>query len=567
MSMKRRDFLKLGAIGSLAVAMPFYVRAQTVPTIVFRGGTVLPVDSAFSQHTAIAIRGNKILGVGSDADMTSLAGSGAKIIDLEGRTVLPGFIEPHVHLTLLAALTDAVDVGPFVHPKFEDAVGELEKAVKDLSGPDAWLMGRQFDPSLLEPSRNLTIKELDKVAPDRPALVLNASGHIAYVNSKSLELAGYTEQSKDPEGSELGRFDDGKLNGVLFGQSAFLPILFKNEDVTKILGTGFGDAVSRVGDTCVPFGVTTITDMAAGVVGGRTELEAIRKLYDDGAMKARVRSYIYDQGAMKLGDMEPNWGNDYVRASGWKIVPDGSNQGFTGRQRAPYVGQLSLGLYYMEPEDLITRVDEVARAGWQLAIHGNGDAMIDGILNAVEFTTRKGFDMKSKRTRIEHCSILHDDQIARMVELGVEPSFLINHVHYWGHAMRDNVFGPRKVQLLDRCAAVEKAGLTWTMHTDAPVSPLGTLHKIRVAVVRDLWKEPDTILAPQERVSVEAAIRSVTANAAWQCGSEKVIGTLEAGKLADLVILDDDPRKVEPTKISDIKVSETWMDGKSVHGS
>ena len=130
--------------------------------------------------------------------------------------------------------------------------------------------------------------------------------------------------------------------------------------------------------------------------------------------------------------------------------------------------------------------------------------------------------------------------------------------------MRDRVFGPKKVQLLDRCRSVEEAGLRWVMHTDAPVSPLGSLHKIRVAVVRDLWKEPETILAPQERVSVESAIRSITSNAAWQCHSEAEIGSLEPGKLADLVVLEDDPRKVEPTAISDIRVSETWMDGRQV---
>ena len=144
------------------------------------------------------------------------------------------------------------------------------------------------------------------------------------------------------------------------------------------------------------------------------------------------------------------------------------------------------------------------------------------------------------------------------------PSFLINHVHYWGHVMRDEVFGPEKVQLLDRCRSVEEAGLNWVSHTDAPVSPLGSLHKVRVAVARDLWKEPGTILAPQERVSVEAAIRSVTRNAAWACHSEHEIGSLEPGKLADMVILESDPRDVDPVAISDIKVSETWMDGNQV---
>jgi predicted amidohydrolase YtcJ len=175
-----------------------------------------------------------------------------------------------------------------------------------------------------------------------------------------------------------------------------------------------------------------------------------------------------------------------------------------------------------------------------------------------------GLDVRPLRIRIEHCSILHDDQIRRMAALGMVPSFLIHHVHFWGHVMRDQVFGPDKVQLLDRCRAVDDAGLRWVVHTDAPVSHLGTLHKIRVAVARDLWKEPETTLAPHERVGVEAAIRAVTSNAAWACHSEGEIGSLEPGKRADLVLLEDDPRRVDPKAISEIGVSETWMNGERV---
>jgi predicted amidohydrolase YtcJ len=221
----------------------------------------------------------------------------------------------------------------------------------------------------------------------------------------------------------------------------------------------------------------------------------------------------------------------------------------------------------VQPEELKQMAKNRAQQGWPLALHGNGDAAIDSILDAVEAANNSGIDMKALRCRIEHCSILHDDQIARMAKLGVTPSFLINHVYYWGHAMRDDVFGPEKVQLLDRCASVEKAGLKWTMHSDAPVSALGTLQKIRVAVARDLWKEPGNVLAPQEKVSVEAAIRAVTINAAWQCHSETEIGSLENGKLADFVILKADPRKVNPTAISEIGISETWMNGKQVFQS
>jgi hypothetical protein len=286
-------------------------------------------------------------------------------------------------------------------------------------------------------------------------------------------------------------------------------------------------------------------------------------------MKSRIRAYLYsevaeawDKSGVKFGE-----GDENVRVAGWKIVHDGSNQGRTGRQREPYINSNDRGVYYVQPEELKQMTKQRAQQGWPLAIHGNGDAAIDSILDAVEAADKAGIDMKALRCRIEHCSILHDDQIARMAKLGVTPSFLINHVYYWGHAMRDDVFGPEKAQLLDRCASVEKAGLKWTMHSDAPVSALGTLQKIRVAVARDLWKEPGNVLAPQEKVSVEAAIRAVTINAAWQCHSETEIGSLEKGKLADFVILDADPRKVKPTAISDIGISETWMDGKQVFQS
>jgi predicted amidohydrolase YtcJ len=200
-------------------------------------------------------------------------------------------------------------------------------------------------------------------------------------------------------------------------------------------------------------------------------------------------------------------------------------------------------------------------------MHGNGNAAIDSILDAVAAARDDVVDVRALRCRIEHCSILHDEQIERMSALGMVPSFLINHVHYWGQVMRDEVFGPERVQFLDRCGAVEAAGLNWVAHTDAPVSPLGSLHKIRVAVARDLWREPDTILAPGERVSVETAIRAVTRNAAWACHSEHEIGSLEADKLTDLVILEDDPRRVEPTEISNILISETWMDGNRIYQS
>jgi predicted amidohydrolase YtcJ len=567
-SLNRRQFVYgAGALLGSTLVGCGKQRQQTADSgiTVFVNGTVLPVDAAFSEYEALAISGNKILAVGSRDDVLAAAGRGAKTIDLAGRVVLPGFIEPHMHFALMAGLGHLEDIGPFQQPKFDDTLNALRE-IAAAAGPGEWVMGRQFDPILLDPPRDLTTRDLDSVVSDRPAFILNASGHIAYVNSNALELAGISHNTEDPPGGEFGRYDDGSPNGVLYGQAAYMGLMLRNEQVTERMQSGFVSAGREVGEAAAALGITTLCDQATGAVAGPAELRSYRAMYDAGLMKARIRAYAYsEQPAWYEADVEAGQGDALMRLAGWKIVTDGSNQGFTGRQRGPYFTRDTVGIFYVEPDALREMVIDRGRKGWPLSLHGNGDAAIDSILDAVEAARAEGTDVQSLRCRIEHCSILHDDQIQRMQTLGMVPSFLINHVHYWGHVMRDEVFGPEKVQLLDRCGAVEKAGLNWVMHTDAPVSPLGSLHKIRVAVARDLWNEPDTILAPDERVSVEAAIRSVTRNAAWACHSEHEIGSLEHGKLADLVVLEEDPRAVEPTTISDIRISETWMDGNRVY--
>ena len=402
----------------------------------------------------------------------------------------------------------------------------------------------------------------------RPVFVLNASGHLAYVNSALLKLAGIKKDTPNPPGAEYFRYADGAPNGAMT-QKAYLPLLLSNETIKQSFAQGAVESGIKVGDEAASLGITTLCDMATGGASGYAEVESYRQMFATGRMKSRIRAYLYSEAAdsMDKSGAKPGQGDENVRIAGWKIVSDGSNQGLTGRQREPYLNRKSRGIFYVPPAELKKMVEKRGKQGWPLAIHGNGDAAIDRILDAVEAAAKAGIDRKSLRVSIEHCSILHDEQIARMKDLGVVPSFLINHVYFWGQAMRDNVFGPKKVQLLDRCASVEKANLKWSMHSDAPVSRMGTLQKIRVAVARDLWKEPGNVLAPQEKVSVEAAIRAVTINAAWQCHSEHEIGSLEKGKLADFVILDSDPRKVKPTEISDIKVSETWMNGKLVFRS
>jgi predicted amidohydrolase YtcJ len=573
MSWTRRSFVRTssGALVALSLA-GCRSRDDAAPgdVVIFHNGIVLPVDAPFSQHAAMAIQGNRVLAVGDVNTVRSAAGSGAREVDLDGRTVLPGFIEPHMHFALMAGLGHLPDIGPFQQPTFDDALDAITEIREEAArvGPDEWVMGRQFDPILLEPPRDLTTRGLDPVVPDRPAFFLNASGHIAYVNSRLLAAAGIDRTVEDPPGGEYGRYADGELNGVLYGQSVWLPILLSNESVVARMSGGFAEAGIGVGEEAAALGITTLCDMATGGLSGAGELDLYRQMYAEGRMSARIRAYLYEPAGAAFDEagVRPFDGDAFVKVAGFKVVSDGSNQGFTGRQRDPYVGTDNVGLFYVDPDALRAIVLDRAGRGWPMAVHGNGDGAIDSILDSMDAAAAAGIDVPALRMRIEHCSILHDDQIARMQEHGMVPSFLINHVHYWGHVMRDEVFGPEKVQLLDRSASVERAGLNWVFHSDAPVSPLGPLHMIRVAVARDLWAEPGTVLAPDERVSVEAAIRAQTINAAWAQHEEDDLGSLEPDKLADFVILEDDPRAVEPTAISDITVSETWMDGVRRYG-
>ena len=328
MTMNRRCFIQAsaGALAGLWLSgwrNAFSAEADA-ETIAFLNGVVLPVDAKFSEHSALAIRGNRVLAVGSSESVMSAAGKRARVIDLAGRTVLPGFIEPHMHFALVAAFGPTADVGPFKYPTFEGCLKALRKVAAE-TGPNDWIVARQFDPVLLEPPRELTTKELDEISKDRPIFVLNASGHIAYVNSKALELAKITKDTPDPKGAQYGRYADGSPNGVLYGVYAHLPFILLNPAIVAGMETGIVDAGVEVGEQAAALGITTLCDMAAGAFGAAADIEAFEKMLATGRMKARVRAYLFDGKAQEWdkADAKPGYGDALMRVSGWKMVVDG----------------------------------------------------------------------------------------------------------------------------------------------------------------------------------------------------------------------------------------------------
>ncbi|MBK8106536.1 MAG: amidohydrolase [Betaproteobacteria bacterium] len=560
----RRRTLLTGAVAA-AGAWPAMARAQGAAATVFTGGTVLTVDRRFSQAEAIAIRGNRIVAVGSDAAVRAAAGAQAQVVDLRGRVMLPGFVEPHAHVVAGAVVDSLMDHVGMTRFATTALVLEHLKTKARTTPPGQWIMGRNFDPSLQAGPASIGFAELDAVSKEHPVFVLNASGHLAYANRRAFAAAGIPDDVANPQGAEFVRDASGRLSGVMKNNLAFGKLLFanpavKNADPVKAL-IGLLGKWGRVG-------LTTASELALGSLSqSPADWQVMMAAAQSGQLKARIRAYpFYTLGAdaWDQAGVKPDDGNALARIVGYKLVADGSNQGFTGLQREPYLNSDDRGLAYMSIEDLKAQAVDRARKGWQLAIHGNGDAAIDNVLTALQAVSDAGVDMSRLRARIEHCSMLHDEQIAKMKSLKVSASFLVGHVHFWGVALRDKVFGSQRVQRLVRARSVEQAGIGYSLHSDFMVTDPNPLHMIQMAVTRRTWQEPQFVLTPGERVSVESAIRAVTAEAAWQLRSEHEIGSLEAGKLADFVILDQDPRRVDPERIKDIAVIETWMDGQQV---
>lgn len=534
-----------------------------VPTL-FCNARVLTMDDAGSEFDTLLISDGRIQWVGNaDADAVPEVGDDTVRVDCNGRTILPGFVEPHMHLSAIAMLRRFENVGPFRYPTVSGALARLKEVAAD-TDPGAWIIGRQFDPSLQEGPGTLTASMLDEVSTTHPIFVYNASLHFGYCNSLALEIAGITRDTPDPEGSPFGRLPDGTPDGVLKGGVSQAMVARHNPMLREHdLVEGCLDVFRHANSV----GFTTICDQGTGAMQGAKELALYEALRESNRMTARFRYSLFNTLAADwdASDVSFGTGDSWVRASAWKIVSDGSNQGLSGLQREPFMNADSHGIAYIEPEALNEAVKRRLGQGWPVAVHANGDLAIDRVLDAFEAARAAGLDPARARCRIEHCSILHDEQIERIADLGLSPSFLIGHVYWWGKAFRDEIFGLEKASLLDRTAACEAKGVRWTLHSDEPVTEMGPLRCIENAVTRRLWRTDDEVLAPHECVGVEQALRAMTRDAAWQCHSDHEIGTLEPGKLADLVVLEEDPRSVPPSRLGAVRVLETWVGGERVY--
>ena len=555
----RRSFMaySVGAASALSAAgaTPAFAAGDGAD-VILRGGTIRPVAGA-PVASAIAVRSGKVLAVGDESALMGLKAADTRIVDLAGRTLFPGLIDPHNHTILAALIFELLDdVGYAKYPTREKLVAHLKQEAA--SAPKGqWIVGSNFD-NLLQ-GGDLTLAELDAISTDQPIFVWYTNGHDACVNSEALKIAGIPEDIGDlPGGGHFGRGPDGKLDGLVYEESAMLK--FAVHFLGKITPEVAAKAVADYARHVASVGNTMLHE--PGTI--RSEwIEPFAKLSNTLACRTSASVMFGDTKGLEpylgrgLGKGAPVNGSLFS-LYGVKIVGDGSNQTETGAQTKPYLNSTSKGSPNFDAAQMKAMVAEVKALGLPVQIHCNGDLTVDLALDAIDAAYAGSTDFGVNR--IEHSTMARADQIERMKRLNVQPSFLMNHVRLYGAAYRDQIFGPGRAAFMDPAGACVKAGLPFTLHTDGPCSPPGPLALVSTAVTRRCVID-GSVVGPDQVVSLDDAFRAVTIHAAQQLGQGERLGSLDKGKDADFTILESDPYKVSADAIADIKVSETWVAG------
>ena len=557
------------SLGLFAAHQTAYAAVGQVADAIFYGGPIVTVNEKNEEVQALAVQNGKIVAVGKkDAVMKAWQANTTKVVDLKGQTLMPGFVEPHVHI-LMTAITEEMwlNLSNFT-PQYDtlDTLSQKLKANLKTLPKGQWLAGFGVDPSRTSPfMAELTADVLDKVSTDVPIVVMNQSGHIAYVNHKAFEIAGINDKTPNPgEGGIYMKDAQGRLTGVVVEASAILSLVKKMPPPSD---ADLARAMQKTAKVIASKGVTTSAEITLGLMLGLdNELKLFKAVTHGDDFPIRVRAYLYGPLLTKgFNTVKPNDGDDRLRFVGVKFVSDGSTQGITAALNHPYdypKGTQFRGNLDYKDEEIFSQIKPLFDQGWQIAIHANGDRTIEQTLNNYAKLLAGNPDPKARRLRIEHFTINTPEQVKRAAKMGVVPGFTIGHVDYWGEAFHNHIVGPERADRIDPSASFKKEGGRFVYHSDSPVSNVGPLNYITEGAGRLWQKAPQKVLGPNERVTVDDAIRAVTINAAYEMFSDDKLGSLEVGKQADMVVLSANPRKTPIEQIRNIQVKETWIDGK-----
>jgi len=537
---------------------------------IFIGGPVVTVAPGAPEAEALAVTGGRISMVGPAEEVLRLRGSDTTVVDLRGRALLPAFVEPHGHPfemgTTLAP--PAIDVRPFTVSTAGGVFSKLTEAVADTpKGQQILLNG--VDPLLQTGLKPFTRLELDRLAPNNPVVIITNSGHAAYANTAAFAAAGITKTTPNPLGAQFIRGPDGQLTGEVREAAALMAL---TAPFSGTLMANAGDNLRWAYAQLARAGIATATEHS---YDARTQFEVFSKLAAQPDCAVRVRAY--EIGRPELA-ADPNnvrgkrAGADVLFDKiGMKLWADGSPWQGNIFTTFPYLTNATTaamglgpghrgGMNY-SPEQIRELATAFIDQRWQVSCHVHGDAAIDVVLDAFE----QAQVSPALRPRLEHVGAMRPDQFARAAKLGVTPSMFIEHIYFWGEVLVDKLFGSEHGARWMSARSALDAGLRLSFHNDGTVTPPDPIGNIATAVNR-IAKGSGRVLAPEQRIGIDAALKAQTLNAAWQLRLDTEIGSLEAGKYADLVVLSANPRRVPPGELRDVAVEATYLMGRQTYG-
>ena len=552
----------------VAIVISASAFAQEVADMIYYDGTIITINDAQPQVEAVAVKDGKILAVGTKDELLKSKGDATILIDLEGRTMLPGFVDAHGHVmggglqalsaNILAPPDGQVKDIPSLQQTLRDWIADNQKAVDKIK----LVVGFGYDNAQLAELRHPVREDLDVVSKDLPIVLVHQSGHIISVNSKALEVGDITANTANPEGGVIQRRADGKEpNGVLEETAAF-PLLIKL--LGRVGPEGSATFIRAGAELWARFGYTTAQD-------GRTmpnAVKAMKEVAADGGLKIDVVSYpdvLVDRELIKR-EVSHTYKNRF-RVAGAKLTIDGSPQGFTAWRDRPYykpVGDYPpgyLGYPAATAEQVGKAIDWAFENDIQILTHANGEAASDQLIAYIAVATKK-HSAGDRRPVLIHGQFLREDQVDSLKSLGIMPSLFPMHTFYWGDWHREHTVGPAFADNISPTGWCVARGMKFSTHHDAPVAFPNSMRVLDATVTRR--SRSGDIIGPAQRVDVMTTLKAMTIWPAWQHFEEDTKGSLEVGKLADFVILDKNPLEVDPENLDQIKVVETIKEGVTV---
>lgn len=567
--------------------------SKSSPALMISGGIIRPMISGSTDTVdAIGIADGHVVITGKEEKVREFMTKHHPLFQSkrlkDGQTLLPGLIEPHVHMVPAAVMAEWIDVSPFDGQNLRSPydLNSIKEVINTHLPviPDFIILGKGLDPSLMpfvpgSELQTITNTILDDINNDA-MMLLSASMHTMYLNTAGLKYVFENSPSVQEQYKTVENYIN-TTQGQLQESLQMSPALEVIKDQVSQMAENMNDNLTKLFQLANSRGVTFMYD-----AGLNTNFTQVLSAYAQnnpelvrtgGAVLCSNQSEVENLGAYRQPThYEP------VYYGHVKVVSDGSNQGLTGYQSTPYLcnSANSTGIFNFPQtgipattippvyNSLINTV--VAVKGWPLMVHANGDQAVSFAINAYQsaLAQYKGPEL---RNRIEHCSLLTSEQITNMLQMGVSPSFLIGHVGYWGYAFSEVIFG-EKAQMLDLCGSTLAVGMRITLHSDNEVSPLGPLRMMEQSITRIMEENTAGIevLNPSERITPEQALVAVTYDAAWQCYADEWAGSLGTGYFADFVILEKDPLSLttqseQYMNMRNIKVLETWLGGTSVY--